>query len=377
MKKTEEIAVARLCGEALNAEEEAIFAAWYEEPENRRRYCEWQKLRAAVRAGVEVPAARTEAAWRKVAAPRRPLLWLRRGWKYAAVACLLAGVGMAFYRLRVVEKNVPLAQQVAVEPGRKQAVLTLSTGKRIPLTDSVYRTVTKENGTVIRNDSPNMLVYDAAEGSQGLVYNTVAIPRGGEYKLTLADGTTVWLNADTRLTFPVAFNGARREVKLEGEAFFEVAKDTLKPFIIHTRGFDVRVTGTRFNVRTYPEEPESATLLEGGIRLEKGGDSYRLEPGQQAVVGEHSVRIRAVDPADAVAWRSEAFSFREESLEHIMNELCRWYDVEVFYQNPDLKELHFTAWFRRNSSLEEVIGILMKTRKSHINLNGRTIVIKK
>lgn len=356
-------------------EEEEVFAAWYEEPKNRKCYYEWQKIQAAIRANAEAPGAAAGAAWRKIALRERPLLWLRRGWKYVAAACLLLGIGMAAYRLRVTEQEVPLAQQATVEPGRKQAVLTLSTGKQISLTDSLCRTVTKENGTVIRNDAPNMLVYDAAEQSRGLVYNTVAIPRGGEYKLTLSDGTAVWLNADTRLTFPVAFNGTRREVKLEGEAFFEVAKDTARPFVIHTREFDVRVTGTAFNVRSYPEEAKSATLIEGGIQLEKGNFFYRLQAGEQAIVKDAQVDIRQVKAEEAIAWRYGTFSFKEARLEHIMNELSRWYDVEVFYLHPQLKELHFTAWFRRNSSIEEVVRILEKTKKIRIHIKGRTLMI--
>ena len=173
----------------------------------------------------------------------------------------------------------------------------------------------------------------------------------------------------------MAFQGETREVRLQGEAYFEIAKNKNQPFIVHTTQFDVQVTGTQFNVRAYPGEMESATLAEGGIQLEKGGKTYTLKPGQQAYLEEEEVQVRKVNLEIAIAWRYNAFSFEETPLEEIMNELARWYNIHVFYLNPKVKELHFTAWFRRNCTLQEVIDILEKTGKINIELKGKTITV--
>lgn len=375
-KGIEDIVIDRLKGKPLDAEEERAFARWYEQAGNRKRYYEWQKMRDAVYANAKAKDVTTDKVWQTIYRPKQASLYLRHFMKYAALAFIFLSMGIAFYWLRTPQETPLLTEQVTVEPGKKQAVLTLSTGEQIQLTDSTYQTLTEKNGIVIRNNAPNMLEYDKAEETKEIAYNTIYIPRGGEYKLILSDGTIVWLNSESRLRYPIAFSGARRELTLEGEAFFEVAKDQSKPFIVHTDRFDVRVTGTQFNVRTYPDEPESATLTEGQIQLERGEKVHHLIPGQQAVLAHNQITIRKVNPEEAVAWRYEAFCFKQCRLESIMNELSRWYDVEVFYLNPELKELHFTAWFRRSSSFDEVISILEKTQRVKMEVKGKTVMIR-
>lgn len=375
-KGIEDIVIDRLNGKPLNAEEERVFARWYEQAGNRKRYYEWQKMRDAVYANAKASEVVTEKAWQTIMRSGRRPLYLRRFIQYAAVVLIFLGMGIAFYWLRTPQETPLLTEQVTVVPGKKQAVLTLSSGEKLPLTDSIFQTLTEENGIIIRNNAPNMLVYDKAEETKEMAYNTIYIPRGGEYKLILSDGTVVWLNSESRLTYPIAFNGDSRELKLEGEAFFEVAKDRSRPFIVHTDRFDIRVTGTQFNVRTYPDEPESATLTEGHIQLERGEKVHRLNPGQQAVLDHNQITIREMDPEEAIAWRYEAFCFKQCRLESIMNELSRWYDVEVFYLNPKLKDLHFTAWFRRSSSFDEVIRILEKTQRVKMEVRGKTVMIR-
>lgn len=376
-KEIDDIIIDRLSDKALEAEEEEVFARWYEEAGNRRRYYEWKRMRNGVFANAKAREVVTEVAWQKVNRPGRAVTFRRGLFKYAAVAFVLLSMGIAFYWLRTPQETLPLAKQFTVEPGKKQAVLTLSTGEQIPLTDSVYQTVTKENGIVIRNNAPNMLVYDKAEESKKIAYNNIYIPRGGEYKLILSDGTIVWLNSESRLTYPIAFAGDTRELELEGEAFFEVTKDDTKPFIVHTSQFDIRVTGTQFNVRAYPEETESATLAEGSIQLEKDRQVYKLAPGQQAYLNGEEVRVKNVNLEDAIAWRYNAFSFKRVPLSEMMDELSRWYDIDVFYQNPEVKALHFTAWFRRNTPIKELLEILEKTQQVKLELKGKTLIVYK
>ena len=374
--KIEDIVIARLNGQKLSVEEEGLFEEWYTQPENWKQYYEWEKLQAAIYANAKVSEISTDKAWKRYCVLKQHSVLHHQLLKYAAVAVVLFCIGITFYWLRAPQETAQFAENVSIEPGKKQAVLTLSSGEKISLSDSLHQRIIKENGIVIRNDAPNMLVYDKPEESQQMVYNTIYIPRGEEYKLTLSDGTTVWLNSESQLTYPVAFNGNNRELRLEGEAYFDVAKDQSKPFIVHTRQFDIRVTGTQFNVRTYLDEPESATLTEGHIQLEKGSEIHLLVPGQQAIVGTHSVTVSQVNPEEAIAWRYEAFCFKQCRLENIMNELGRWYDLEIFYLNPRFKELHFTAWFRRNSSISEVIEVLEKTQKIKVELKGKTLTVR-
>lgn len=374
--RIEDIIIAVLNGEKLSREEVELFDEWYAQPRNKKRFYEWQCLQSAIYANRKSSEIGTEEAWKQLKRGRRLRIFRSTFLKYAAAAFILMSIGVASYRLYQQPSPISPVSLTANAGKGKQVVLTLSTGEQIPLSDSLAHSVIEECGITIRRNAEHGLVYDKTAESKEPLYNTISIPRGGEYKLTLSDGTNVWLNSESRLTYPVTFNGESRELKLEGEAFFEVAKDPAKPFIVHTHEFDIRVTGTQFNVRVYPDEPESATLAEGYIQLEKGNEVHRLVAGEQAVTGEQGIVVHKVNPEEAIAWRYEAFCFKKRRLENMMNELARWYDIDIFYQNPTLKELHFTAWFSRSSSITEVIRILEKTEKIKLELRGKTMMVR-
>lgn len=356
----------------LTEKERQFLEGWLAEPGNRKRYQEWKRLEAAVYANGKSKEVDVYAAWerfRKDIARKRYIL---RTLPWAAAIALLIGCGALFLLQKGQQPTAPVAQQIQEDLTGK-IVLTLSDGRQVALSDSLG-SLQEQNGTTIENGNQS-LVYNPTDSTIAMVYNTIRIPRGAEYKLVLADGSQVWLNAESTITYPVAFQGETREVRLQGEAYFEIAKNKNQPFIVHTTQFDVQVTGTQFNVRAYPGEMESATLAEGGIQLEKGGKTYTLKPGQQAYLEEEEVQVRKVNLESAIAWRYNAFSFEETPLEEIMNELARWYNIHVFYLNPKVKELHFTAWFRRNCTLQEVIDILEKTGRINIELKGKTITV--
>lgn len=365
-----------LTGTPLSAEEQSLFDGWMTEPGNRRYYDEFLRVRSALKAVRSEEQVNSSRAWGKVsgAVSRRRLI--RYAVRYAAVILLFLSVGGAFWGLRQTKStSLPLAQEVVV-PGKKQAVLTLSSGEKINLSDNLSTSIRKEQGVEILTSNENVLVYNKS-GEVGMaVYNAISVPRGGEYVLTLADGTMVWLNSDSQIRYPISFEGTTREVFLQGEAYFDVAKNAGKPFIVHTEKFDVRVTGTQFNVHIYSDEIESTTLVEGSVQLEQGNNVNKLLPGEQAqLIGEQMV-VKKVNVEDQIAWRNGAFCFKEQKLESIMNELSRWYDVEVFYQNAVVRDYHFSAWFSRNSSIEEVISILEKTQKIKMRLKGKVLTIE-
>ena len=370
----EEIIIKRLSEEHLSEEESAFFDKWYQNSSNREYYNDLLKIRSGIIASQVKERIDKRKAWNQVR-PARKISLIRTLLKFAAIMILPLSLGV-FLLIRENKQEKVVYAEVPVQPGKKQAVLTLSSGQQVMLADTIVHV--NEKGMVISNFPDKELIYKIMNDTMKTetIYNTVTVPRGGEYKLVLADGTIVWLNSDSHIRYPVTFSGNTRQVELEGEAYFEVAKDVEKPFIVRMNEYNVRVTGTQFNVRNYSNESLATTLVEGGVQIERKGKVDRLRPGQQAVLENNEIRIRVVNVEEQVAWRHGAFGFTQCRLENIMEELARWYDVDVFYMNQQVKDYHFSAWFKRSSSINEVINILEKTKKISLDLKGRILTVK-
>ena len=370
----EEIIIKRLSEEHLSKEESVFFDKWYQNSSNREYYNDLLKIRSGIIASQVKERIDKRKAWNQVH-PARKISLIRTLLKFAAIMILPLSLGV-FLLIRENKQEKVVYAEVPVQPGRKQAVLTLSSGQQVMLADTIVHV--NEKGMVISNFPDKELVYKIMNDTMKTetIYNTVTVPRGGEYKLVLADGTIVWLNSDSHIRYPVTFSGNTRQVELEGEAYFEVAKDVEKPFIVRMNEYNVRVTGTQFNVRNYLNESLATTLVEGGVQIERRGKVDELRPGQQAVLENNEIRIRVVNVEEQVAWRHGAFGFTQCRLENIMEELARWYDVDVFYMNQQVKDYHFSAWFKRSSSINEVISILEKTKRISLDLKGRILTVK-
>ena len=370
----EEIIIKRLSGECLSKEEYTFFDEWYQNSSNREYYNDLLKIHSGIIASQVKERIDKSKAWKHIR-PVRKISRMRTLLKYVAIMILPFGLGFFLFTRENRQEKVVYAE-VPVQPGKKQAVLTLSSGQQVMLADTIVHV--NENGMVISNFPDKELVYKIMNDTMKTetVYNTVTVPRGGEYKLVLADGTIVWLNSDSHIRYPVTFSGDTRQVELEGEAYFEVTKDMEKPFIVRMNAYNVRVIGTQFNVRNYSNENLETTLIEGGVQIERKGMVDRLQPGQQAILENNEIRIRTVNVDEQVAWRHGAFGFTQCRLENIMEELARWYDVDVFYMNQQVKDYHFSAWFKRSSSINEVINILEKTKKISLDLKGRILMVK-
>lgn len=244
-----------------------------------------------------------------------------------------------------------------VKPGGRRAVLTLSGGNSVELGKSFYQF--KEKGEVsVVVDSTGVVYGELPRLTETDVhsYNSLSVPRGGEYCVTLVDGTQVWMNADTRLRYPVVFTGNQRVVELTGEAFFEVVSDSTSPFIVKTGIGDVRVYGTRFNLKCYAEEHRiAATLVEGAISFsnERIGE-VKLVPAEQLSYreGESVADIRKVKVQNYVSWRQNLLSFENETLEEIVKTLSRWYDVDIVFEDEQLKQLVFSGNLDKYSRIE-------------------------
>ena len=269
----------------------------------------------------------------------------------------------------------------AIQPGQSRAVVTLADGQQVVL-EQANRKIEESDGTVLHSDS-GALVYmaNAEKTTAKVMYNTVSIPRGGEYRLELADGTKVWLNAATELRFPVNFTGDMREVYLKGEAYFQVKRDEKHPFIVHTSMGAVEVLGTSFNVRDYEDEREVVTTLETGKVMYVSGNTREkvtLNPGYQVLEKESSpVEVRKVDPLQYTGWREGKYVFEDVALEDIMRTLCRWYDIDVVYANPAVKKFHFTGDLERYESISIFLSFIETGGDVKFKTEGKTIIIGK
>ena len=307
-------------------------------------------------------------------------------WPVAASVVLLVGVfvGFALNEWSQMKADQGIAQTERIVPGVK-AELILSTGERVCLAQrSEFIEGMKESG--IRNDSLAGLNYVGAkiqgeEIGEEIVYNTMQIPVGGFYQLKLADGTKVWLNSLTQLRFPVTFAGEERKVYLTGEAYFEVARDSVHPFIVATdEGMEVKVYGTEFNVDTYRKGTVKTTLVNGkvGIRVSATGEEVRLSPNQMALFTKatQSIQVENVDPYGAVAWKDGKFVFEDEPMEEIMERLSRWYDVKVFYANERIKKHTFTGIITRFADISDVLHLMEETAAVEFRIQGDTVTVK-
>jgi len=302
-----------------------------------------------------------------------PLLW-----RAAAVVVFLV-CGTLAYRAFFNPKDAGQSSKVIahakqdIAPGAIQAVLKLASGREV-LLDSAKGKIVESNGQMISNGN-GVLHYDGR--STAAEYHTLTTPRGGEYQLQLPDGTQVWLNAASSITYPTVFAGSERKVTITGEAYFEVASSSIKPFIVDADGRSaVEVLGTHFNLNAYADEPGVATtLLEGAVRVTAGDEKQQLAPGQQALVTADAIRWRkTVNTGEIIAWKEGMFRFENTDIETIMRQLSRWYDVEVVYKGGKGKE-YFNITIPRNVRLSKVLELLELTGLIHFQIEDRKIIV--
>ena len=208
-------------------------------------------------------------------------------------------------------------------------------------------------------------------------FHMLEVPRGGEYFMTLEDGTKVWLNAETELRYPVRFQKDRREVEVVGEAYFEVAKDANRPFIVHASGMNTRVLGTSFNVKAYTGEERQTTLVKGRVEVSYGTQRVKISPGEQVTLKGEELEVQEVDTQVSTGWKNGLFVFDDQSLENVLQELGRWYDVHIFIANEGVKQLKFTSNFPRYENIDRVLDIIELAACVKCEIKGRTIVVRK
>jgi len=282
--------------------------------------------------------------------------------------------------------NKPLYKN-DIKPGGNKAFLTLADGSKIILDDAAQGTLTKQGNTTIIKLDDGRLAYNPQSISKlspkAVQYNTLTTPRGGQYCVTLPDGTVVWLNASTSLKFPIAFNGNERKVEVHGEAYFEVAKNETMPFIVSAGNSVVKVLGTHFNVSAYADDKIiKTTLLEGSVEVslnaptpETTNNVITLAPGQQSQLDlNNGLTVVTADLNEVVAWKNGYFIFNNENIESIMLKVSRWYDIKVDYQ-VDVSNKKFTANISRQQNVSEVLNMLEQTEAIHFKIDGKSITV--
>ena len=262
-------------------------------------------------------------------------------------------------------------------PGTSKAVLTLANGQMIPLGKETTDSTIITDGTQISASESGITYADGGE-SEAVVYNKLDIPRGGEFCLTLSDGTRVWLNSETSIQYPVVFGTKERRVFIQGEAYFEVAKDAKKPFTVQFMSSSVTVLGTSFNIRAYPEEKQSqTTLAEGSVRIYSPGSSMLLKPGEQAEVNALSGEMvkREVEVKSFTSWKDGRFVFEQQPLEDIMRTLERWYDIRVIFKDEGAKRISLSGNMKRYGDFSQVMKMLQMTGDVRFELHGNDVYI--
>ena len=306
---------------------------------------------------------------------RQRQLRRRMAWSAVAagVACLV-GVALLLVPERQVELPVVEVRNEVVVPGSTKATLRLAGGETVDIRGDSMQITGKGKSHILY--AGGKLTYAKKEKVAELVYNELEVPVAGECSLVLDDGTQVWVNADSRLKYPVQFVGEERKVFLEGEAYFIVAKDSL-PFVVSTSRGDIRVLGTTFNVKSYDEEiAMQATLVEGKVLVAQGQKEMELAPGEQGTVKDAGIMAkRAVDVDEFVGWRKGIYVFKKQPLEDIMRDLSRWYGVSVFFQNEGLKQVSFTGNLKRYDNINEFLDVLQRTGDVKYRINNNTVII--
>lgn len=300
--------------------------------------------------------------------------------RYAAMFVLPLVLSCYLYIFHSQQEDVILqsAQSEEILPGCSEVMFYFADGSKLQLAkDTVFRT---KSGEILKNEK-GALSYERAE-EQGQpdvnAYHRVKTMRGGEYKMILPDGSRVWLNSESSLRFPVAFATDCRKVYAEGELYFEVARDVTRPFIVVSGGTEVEVLGTEFNIRNYSGIPYAATLVKGSVALRCNGERVKLKPGQQALLNPETMRLAVseVDVMPFIAWKNGYFYFENKCLEEIMEELARWYDLTVFYENETIRQERFTVELRRHDNFRDIVHLLEQTGSVRFGINKRTVVVR-
>lgn len=271
---------------------------------------------------------------------------------------------------------VPVRQTDTIAADLTDILLITAGGEKIPVQSS-QKMLSVSSGSIKIGEQSIEENARVKTPQAEVIYNTLKILRGKRFKMQLSDGTLVWLNADSEITFPSSFDGKERKVLAKGELFFDVTEDESHPFIVETPTGNIRVLGTAFNVQCYKAEVPMTTLVRGKIAYSFGKDSVILTPGQQCRVEDNKLSVREVDTYEYVSWIDEVLVFKDKELDEILSTLSRLYDIDIYYENPELKRLPFTGSFKQYEHLDKIIRMIEECGLIHIKQDENMLIISK
>jgi ferric-dicitrate binding protein FerR (iron transport regulator) len=304
---------------------------------------------------------------------------LRKWWWAAASIVVMLAVGTYFLTAnkKTGHSTTKTQKQADVPPGGQKAVLTLADGKTIVLDNAANGNLAQQGNAEVVKLADGQITYNVKDlAAKDVMWNTMSTPTGGTYQVTLPDGTKVWLNAASAITYPTAFAGNKREVTIKGEAYFEVTKNKQKPFIVDIDGKSrVEVLGTIFNINSYDNEPGiHTTLVEGSVKITKATQSAILKPGQQAIVAS-GITVKSNANIDQVlAWKNGLFEFEGLDLPAVLRQLERWYDIKVQYRRA-VDNGQYGGRLLRSVNLSEILAILEQVSDVKFKLEGKTLMV--
>ena len=288
---------------------------------------------------------------------------------YAAILILCIGI-ITFLRTNSPQTNIPVSLHKNISNPTVRLVMEDGNTLELNTTDSSQRLEHED----FKSDG-KQLVYKHTESSGSPRFHLLQVPRGGEYALVLADGTRVWLNAETELSYPSYFSGKDRRVKLKGEAYFEVTADTSMPFIVETKHLQINVLGTSFNISAYPDESHHATLAKGKIKAIYEEKQVILSPGEQALLTDSGMIVHAVDIATYTSWKERRFVFKNKPLQEVARDLERWYNVRLSIRQ-DAQPIRLTANLPKYENIEKILHIIENIARVKCETNDQEIIIK-
>lgn len=379
-KHTSELIIKYLNNE-LSEKENAEFELWLHASAENNALVESFRNTAHVQQEINyLSAVDVNKGWEEVSkqighTPIKRLAWTKI-FRYSAAAILImsVGIGVYIYSAQFKSKGInEIAQVQDIMPGSKKAVLELADGSVIDLSEANLQLAAKDDNAAI--DIKNGVLAFSANGkinkSDG--YNILRTPKAGEYKMMLPDGSLVWLNAASSLRFPTNFNKHERRVELTGEAYFEVAHNKAHPFIVSFNKTEVEVLGTHFNISSY-QTYSKTTLIEGAIKVSEGTNQRLIKPGEQAFTYDGHLTVRAVDTYKSTAWKEGVFYFKDDRIKDILDEVSRWYDVNIVY-NGEPNRKRYSGTIRRQATLSQVLEMLKTVSNTEYHLKDKTVTV--